>query len=285
MTASSRPSGCAGSSVNGLASPPTRSTADIARPQPPEGAVRASGGVPDGTQLYRLLTQPCPPLTPPWAAAGHPRLVETFKRQEEHHAQDTHTHSRSRPLRDPGRRRGGFSGRRRPGRNDRHGDRHRRAHQHGRGQPRPPGRDDDDAAEREDISGPCDEAEHANDPRCGGQAPASRRQPGQDDAPRGVDISGPGSPTGPRQLHPARRPADDDRVARSRSATTTAAAASRQPVTTTAVAVTRGRRRPRRQQRSRRRWQQRPRRRWRRRHQQARRPAYPSNPWRAGAPS
>jgi hypothetical protein len=43
----------------------------------------------------------------------------------------------------------------------------------------------------EDISGPCDEAEHANDPRCTGvQAPAARDD---DDAPAtgGVDISGP----------------------------------------------------------------------------------------------
>ena len=40
-------------------------------------------------------------------------------------------------------------------------------------------RDDDNQAG--DISGPCDEAEHANDPRCAGQAPATG----------GVDISGP----------------------------------------------------------------------------------------------
>jgi hypothetical protein len=47
---------------------------------------------------------------------------------------------------------------------------------------------DDNAAG--DISGPCDEAEHANDPRCNGQAPAA----GDDRAPAqggGVDISGP----------------------------------------------------------------------------------------------
>ena len=37
-----------------------------------------------------------------------------------------------------------------------------------------------------DISGPCDEAEHANDPRCAGQAPATRPR-----AQTGVDISGP----------------------------------------------------------------------------------------------
>jgi hypothetical protein len=47
-------------------------------------------------------------------------------------------------------------------------------------------RDDDNAAG--DISGPCDEAEHANDPRCNGQAPAA----GGNQAPAtGVDISGP----------------------------------------------------------------------------------------------
>jgi hypothetical protein len=37
-----------------------------------------------------------------------------------------------------------------------------------------------------DISGPCDEAEHANDPRCAGV-----RVPATPDAPAGVDISGP----------------------------------------------------------------------------------------------
>jgi hypothetical protein len=49
---------------------------------------------------------------------------------------------------------------------------------------------DDDNAQGEDISGPCDEAEHANDPRCTGQATAPRVD---DDAPaaNGVDISGP----------------------------------------------------------------------------------------------
>jgi hypothetical protein len=47
-------------------------------------------------------------------------------------------------------------------------------------------RADDDAQNGVDISGPCDEAEHANDPRCGGQAPAT-----QAPAQGGVDISGP----------------------------------------------------------------------------------------------
>ncbi|HET8820347.1 MAG TPA: hypothetical protein VFM57_02295 [Thermoleophilaceae bacterium] len=46
---------------------------------------------------------------------------------------------------------------------------------------------DDDGRAGIDISGPCDEAEHANDPRCTGQAPAAGSQ-----APAaGVDISGP----------------------------------------------------------------------------------------------
>jgi len=53
--------------------------------------------------------------------------------------------------------------------------------------PDPP-RDDDPRGQ--DISDPCDEAEHANDPRCSGQAAAA----GRDDDARatgGVDISGP----------------------------------------------------------------------------------------------
>lgn len=54
-----------------------------------------------------------------------------------------------------------------------------------------------------DISGPCDEAEHANDPRCTGGAPAgsSGPGPGRDDdrgdddrsGSSGPDNSGPGS--------------------------------------------------------------------------------------------
>jgi len=44
----------------------------------------------------------------------------------------------------------------------------------------------------EDVSGPCDEAEHANDPRCTGAAPAPVAA--DDDADdRGDDNSGPGS--------------------------------------------------------------------------------------------
>jgi hypothetical protein len=49
-----------------------------------------------------------------------------------------------------------------------------------------PRRADDEARTGVDISGPCDKAEHANDPRCGGQAPAT-----QAPAQTGVDISGP----------------------------------------------------------------------------------------------
>ena len=50
-----------------------------------------------------------------------------------------------------------------------------------------PGADDDDNRDDDDpgdISGPCDEAEHANDPRCTGAAPADSSGPGpggQDD--------------------------------------------------------------------------------------------------------
>lgn len=33
----------------------------------------------------------------------------------------------------------------------------------------------------EDVSGPCDEAEHANDPRCGGAAPGAGATAGDDD--------------------------------------------------------------------------------------------------------
>ena len=76
---------------------------------------------------------------------------------------------------------------------------------------------DDDNAQGQDISGPCDEAEHAGDPRCTGQPAAPRVD---DDAPaaNGVDISGPcdeaehandprctGAPVG-------NAPAGDDRV-------------------------------------------------------------------------
>ncbi len=50
---------------------------------------------------------------------------------------------------------------------------------------------DDDAAE--DVSGPCDEAEHANDPRCTGAAPAPQRE--DEPAEDRVDTSGPGSLT------------------------------------------------------------------------------------------
>jgi hypothetical protein len=47
-------------------------------------------------------------------------------------------------------------------------------------------REDDAPAGGVDVSGPCDEAEHANDPRCGGTtAPAPAQPQG------GVDISGP----------------------------------------------------------------------------------------------
>src|SRR5918994_7546329 len=55
-----------------------------------------------------------------------------------------------------------------------------------------PSADDDDNRDDDgpgDISGPCDEAEHANDPRCAG---VNVPQPTQPQAPAsGVDISGP----------------------------------------------------------------------------------------------
>ncbi len=93
-------------------------------------------------------------------------------------------------------------------------------------------RADDDAQNGVDISGPCDEAEHAGDPRCGGQAPAT-----QAPAQGGVDISGPcdeaehandprctGAPTGrvdnsgPGSVNSGRDDdADDDRGGEDRS--------------------------------------------------------------------
>ena len=54
------------------------------------------------------------------------------------------------------------------------------------------GGDDDD--ELNDISGPCDEAEHRNDPRCtGASAPAPAPAPGMTTA----DDDGPGDISGP----------------------------------------------------------------------------------------
>jgi hypothetical protein len=73
---------------------------------------------------------------------------------------------------------------------------------------------DDDNAQGEDISGPCDEAEHANDPRCNGQAtPPADDNPGQDDDAGRVDNSVPGSlNSGPGSVHSDRDDrADDDR--------------------------------------------------------------------------
>ena len=68
------------------------------------------------------------------------------------------------------------------GRDDDHG---RGDDDRGRDHPEDDGMDDDDAGE--DISGPCDEAEHANDPECT-DVPTV---PGDDDD--RVDNSGPGS--------------------------------------------------------------------------------------------
>jgi hypothetical protein len=69
----------------------------------------------------------------------------------------------------------------------------------------------DDARENEDVRGPCDEAEHANDPRCTGQGntpPAGDEDQGEVNDDR-VDNSGPGSQnSGPGSVHSGR---DDNR--------------------------------------------------------------------------
>ena len=72
---------------------------------------------------------------------------------------------------------------------------------------------DDDAAQNGvDISGPCDEAEHANDPRCiatPNTAPQGDDNPGADDNGGRVDNSGPGSQnSGPGSVNSGR----DDEV-------------------------------------------------------------------------
>jgi hypothetical protein len=65
-----------------------------------------------------------------------------------------------------------------------------------RGGDRGRGRDDNRVRVEDDnpgdISGPCDEAEHANDPRCAGVNVPQQPAPAQPQAPaQGVDISGP----------------------------------------------------------------------------------------------
>jgi hypothetical protein len=75
-------------------------------------------------------------------------------------------------------------------------------------------RDDDRARENEDVRGPCDEAEHANDPRCTGQSTAP--QQGDDNGvadDNRVDNSGPGSQnSGPGSVNSGRDDnGDDDR--------------------------------------------------------------------------
>jgi hypothetical protein len=86
-------------------------------------------------------------------------------------------------------------------RNDRREDRAREA----RGRDNEAGEDVQgrEAEPNEDVRGPCDEAEHANDPRCiGAAAPAPRAvdDRAQDDGPavddRGGSNSGPGSSSG-----------------------------------------------------------------------------------------
>jgi hypothetical protein len=70
----------------------------------------------------------------------------------------------------------------------------------------------DDARENEDVRGPCDEAEHANDPRCTGQGttpPAGEDNGAADD--NRVDNSGPGSQnSGPGSVHSGRDDNADD---------------------------------------------------------------------------
>jgi hypothetical protein len=75
---------------------------------------------------------------------------------------------------------------------------------------------EDDGQVGEDISGPCDEAEHANDPRCTGVAPATTTTAGDDDDEAGEDISGPCDEAehanDPRCTGVAPQAGDDDRA-------------------------------------------------------------------------
>ena len=57
---------------------------------------------------------------------------------------------------------------------------------------------DDDDDQGEDISGPCDEAEHANDPRCTGVGGDDQ---GEDADEQGEDNSGPSANSGPGSSH------------------------------------------------------------------------------------
>ncbi|HUQ22317.1 MAG TPA: hypothetical protein VM049_04820 [Gaiellaceae bacterium] len=52
------------------------------------------------------------------------------------------------------------------------------------------------AAELEHVSGPCDEAEHTNDPRCGGAASTDDDRSGSDQDPDDGDRSGSNSGKG-----------------------------------------------------------------------------------------
>ena len=69
----------------------------------------------------------------------------------------------------------GLPGRRRSGGHDRHG-RPKPSSAPRRPRTTPTACATTTARTTGDISGPCDEAEHANDPRCAGQAPATRRR-------------------------------------------------------------------------------------------------------------
>ena len=77
----------------------------------------------------------------------------------------------------------------------------------------PPARASDDDAPAQngvDISGPCDEAEHANDPRCGGQSPLPRRRPTRRAAQNGVRHLRSRCDRGRARQRPALRNGDDD---------------------------------------------------------------------------
>ena len=105
-------------------------------------------------------------------------------------------------------------------------------------------RADDDAQNGVDISGPCDEAEHANDPRCAGQAPTTRRPQGDEDNSGPCDeaehAQRPRSPARRAVAWTTRAPAASTPAATTTPTTTTTArsAAVTAVATTTAVTTT-----------------------------------------------
>ena len=62
----------------------------------------------------------------------------------------------------------------------------------------------------EGVSGPCDEAEHANDPRCTGTPAAGADDNGADDRGGDDDSSGPGHSSGPGEDYGHDSGADDN---------------------------------------------------------------------------